>query len=145
MSENSEEKSTAVPEPAGNGLGALITTGIVSAVAAFSASLLYFHYFPPVPPEKPVPVAVVDMVKLGLSVAQMNKDGDTSAFMNTGRAIAELTDMGYIVLDSRMVISAPPEYIREPSQLVAGAPDAVGLEGGYQAPKLIEGVKGGGK
>ena len=53
------------------GTGALVTTGIVSAVAAFSASLLYFHYFPQVE-KTPAPIAVVDMVKLGLAVTQMS-------------------------------------------------------------------------
>lgn len=30
----------------GVGIGALVTTGLVSAIAAFCASVLYFHYFP---------------------------------------------------------------------------------------------------
>ena len=42
---DSTNAETIVP---GNGLGALVTTGLVSAIAAFSATLLYFHYFPPV-------------------------------------------------------------------------------------------------
>ena len=82
---DSTNAETIVP---GNGLGALVTTGLVSAIAAFSATLLYFHYFPPVV-EKPAPIAVVDMVKLGMAVTKMSGEGDASAFMNTGRAIGE--------------------------------------------------------
>lgn len=79
MTDSTTNAETIVP---GSGLGALVTTGLVSAIAAFSATLLYFHYFPPVV-EKPAPIAVVDMVKLGMSVTQMSKEGDASAFMNT--------------------------------------------------------------
>ena len=72
MTDSTTNAETIVP---GSGLGALVTTGLVSAIAAFSATLLYFHYFPPVV-EKPAPIAVVDMVKLGMSVTQMSKEGD---------------------------------------------------------------------
>lgn len=118
------------------GTGALVTTGIVSAVAAFSASLLYFHYFPQVE-KTPAPIAVVDMVKLGLAVTQMSTNGDSSAFMNTGRAIAMLKDYGYIVLDSRMVIAAPEEYVKTPQQLIPGAPDMTDAPGGYVPPDIV--------
>lgn len=126
----------------GFGLGALVTTGLVSSIAAFSASLLYFHYFPQVQ-DRPAPIAVVDMVKLGVAVTKMSGDGDTSAFMNTGRAIAMLKEYGYIVLDSRMVIAAPDAYVKNPSDLVPGAPDDVGLASGYNPPNLLEGTPNG--
>lgn len=45
MTDSTTNAETIVP---GSGLGALVTTGLVSAIAAFSATLLYFHYFPPV-------------------------------------------------------------------------------------------------
>lgn len=120
----------------GCSFGALFTTGFVSAVAAFSASLLYFHYFPPVE-EKPAPIAVVDMVKLGLAVTEMSAKGDTAAFVNTGHAIAMLKELGYIVLDSRMVITAPDIYVKDPSELIVGAPDMKGGPGGYVPPDII--------
>lgn len=123
----------------GSGLGALVTTGIVSAIAAFSASLLYFHYFPQVKKE-PAPIAIVDMVKLGMSVTKMSKEGDASAFMNTGHAIAMLKEYGYIVLDSRMVITAPDVYWKKPSDLIVGAPDMDNGPGGYTPPNLMQGV-----
>ena len=119
----------------GCGLGTLITTGVVSAIAAFSATLLYFHFFPPVK-EKPLPIAVVDMVKLGTAVTQMSAQGDAAAFVNTGHAIAMLTEAGYIVLDSRMVIASPEEYVKKPSDLLPGAPDNTFLSGGYVPPIL---------
>lgn len=121
------------------GLGALVTTGIVSAIAAFSASLLYFHYFPQVKKE-PAPIAVVDMVKLGMAVTQMSQEGDASAFMNTGHAIAMLKEYGYIVLDSRMVITAPDVYWKKPSDLIEGAPNMDNGPGGYTPPNLMQGV-----
>lgn len=135
------DNNTNAPMPSsGTGLGALVTTGVVSAIAAFSASLLYFHYFPQVKKE-PAPVAVVDMVKLGLAVTQMSNQGDASAFMNTGHAIAMLKEHGYIVLDSRMVIAAPDVYMKKPSDLIAGAPDLDNAPGGYVPPNLMQGVK----
>lgn len=136
MTDNTNAE-TIVP---GNGLGALVTTGLVSAIAAFSATLLYFHYFPPVV-EKPAPIAVVDMVKLGMAVTKMSGEGDASAFMNTGRAIAMLKEYGYIVLDSRMVITAPDVYMKKPSDLIEGAPDMDNTPGGYVPPNLMNGVK----
>ncbi|WP_443743199.1 hypothetical protein [Sutterella sp.] len=121
----------------GFGLSALITTGFVSAVAAFSASLLYFHYFPQVK-ETPAPIAVVDMVKLGMAVTKMSADGDQAAFLNAGRAVAMLKEYGYIVLDSRMVIAAPDHYVRTPAQIIEGAPDMEDGPGGYTPPQVID-------
>lgn len=138
MTDSTTNAETIVP---GSGLGALVTTGLVSAIAAFSATLLYFHYFPPVV-EKPAPIAVVDMVKLGMSVTQMSKEGDASAFMNTGHAIAMLKEYGYIVLDSRMVIAAPDVYMKKPSDLIVGAPNMDDVPSGYTPPNLLKGVKG---
>ena len=135
MTDSTTNAETIVP---GSGLGALVTTGLVSAIAAFSATLLYFHYFPPVV-EKPAPIAVVDMVKLG---TKMSGEGDASAFMNTGRAIAMLKEYGYIVLDSRMVITAPDVYMKKPSDLIEGAPDLDNTPSGYTPPNLLKGVKG---
>lgn len=120
----------------GCSFGALFTTGFVSAAAAFSASLLYFHFFPQVE-ERPAPIAVVDMVKLGLAVTDMSAKGDASAFVNTGHAIAMLKELGYIVLDSRMVITAPDIYVKNPSDLITGAPDMTNAPGGYVPPDII--------
>ena len=106
------DSTNAEPIVPGNGLGALVTTGLVSAIAAFSATLLYFHYFPPVV-EKPAPIAVVAMLK----------------------------EYGYIVLDSRMVITAPDVYMKKPSDLIEGAPDMDNTQGGYVPPNLMNGVK----
>lgn len=119
-------------------LGAHITTAIIASCAAFSASLLYFHFFPQVK-ETPAPIAVVDMVKLAAAITEMNTQGDAKAFMNSGHAIAMLKANGYVVLDSRMVIAAPDEYVMTPSELVAGASDNPSL-GGYVPPNLTEGM-----
>ncbi len=133
----SETQTTAKPH---GSLGAHVTTAILSASVAFSASLLYFHFFPQVQ-TTPAPVAVVDMVKLAAAIADMNAQGDTEAFMNSGHAIAMLKARGYVVLDSRMVIAAPDEYVMTPSELVVGAPEATSLGGGYVPPNLIEGLR----
>ena len=121
------------------GLSSLITTGIVSAITAFSATLLYFHYFPQTQ-DKPAPIAIVDLVKLGTSITQMNQAGNSSAFLNSGHAIAMLKEHGYIVLDSRMVITAPDQYVKKPSELVPGAPDMDFMPGGYVPPNFMEGI-----
>lgn len=86
---------------------------------------------------EPFVLSLVDMVKLGLAVTQMSTNGDSSAFMNTGRAIAMLKDYGYIVLDSRMVIAAPDEYVKTPQQLIPGAPDMTDAPGGYVPPDIV--------
>lgn len=122
-------------------LRAHVTTAIISSIAAFSASLLYFHFFPQVK-ETPAPIAVVDMVQLAASITAMNAQGDARAFMNTGHAIQMLKEHGYVVLDSRMVIAAPDEYVRTPSELVIGAPDT-GMSGGYVPPDITQGVDDG--
>lgn len=131
-----------IPEKPHSSVGAHVTTGIISACAAFSASLLYLHFFPQVE-ETPAPIAVVDMVKLAAAITEMNSQGDTAAFMNTGHAIAMLKAHGYVVLDSRMVIAAPDEYVMTPSELVEGAPDNLSLVGGYVPPNLTEGISNG--
>lgn len=123
----------------GFGLGHLITTGIVSAVGAFSASLLYFHYFPAVQ-VTPAPIAVVDMVKLGVAVSKMSAQGNASAFMNAGRAVAMLKEYGYIVLDSRMVVAAPDEYVKKPSEILVGADDSENITSGYVPPEIVGGT-----
>ena len=68
--------------------------------------------------------------------------GDASAFMNTGHAIAMLKEYGYIVLDSRMVITAPDVYMKKPSDLIVGAPNMDDAPSGYTPPNLLKGVKG---
>lgn len=134
MAQTTEQQQ---PQQQGYGLSALLTTGFVSSVLAFCASLTYFHYFPQVQ-DKPAPIAVVDMVKLGMAVTQMSTEGDQSVFMNSGRAIAMLQEAGYIVLDNRLVIAAPDQYIRKPSDLIPGAPDYDSVEGGYAPPVIVE-------
>lgn len=130
------------PEKQHSSLSAHVTTAVISVCAAFSASLLYFHFFPQVK-ETPAPIAVVDMVKLAAAITEMNAQGDTKAFMNSGHAIAMLKARGYVVLDSRMVIAAPDEYVMTPSELVEGAPDNLSLVGGYVPPNLTEGMTDG--
>lgn len=129
-----------MPAKSHGSLSAHVTTAVLSASVAFSASLLYFHFFPQVQ-TAPAPVAVVDMVKLAAAITDMNAQGDTKAFMNSGHAIAMLKARGYVVLDSRMVIAAPDEYVMTPSELVTGAPEETSLAGGYVPPNLIEGLR----
>lgn len=59
--------------------------------------------------------------------------------MKTGQAIAMLRNLGYIVLDSRMVIAAHEEYVRKPSDLIAGGSDKEALPGGYVPPNILGG------
>lgn len=129
--------STSSTTNPGFGLGALVTTGVVSAITAFSASLLYFHYFPQVQ-ERPAPIAVVDIVKMGMAVTKLTQEGQNNAFSELAFALKELQNQGYIVLDSRMVLGAPDEYLRKPSDLMLGAPNYDQAPSGYATPNLFE-------
>ena len=90
-------------------LGALLTTGFVAAVLGFCASVLYFKAFPPVD-DKPLPIVIVDMVKLSHDMTVAQKDGNGAAFATAAHAVSMLKEQGYIVLDSRMVLDAPDMY-----------------------------------
>ena len=107
------------------GLGTLLfTTGLVSAIAAFSATILFLHYFPQTPPQNEPKVAVVDLGKIGLSIGKASiLDMDTNRLSaEAGQAIKSLADKGYIVLDARYVINAPKKLHIQPEQLVPGMP-----------------------
>lgn len=81
--------SSALPASFPN-LSALVTTGFLSAAAAFSSTLLYFHYFPQVVErELPAPIAVVDVVKLAASItkaSQMSQINETTAHSSYANA-----------------------------------------------------------
>ena len=118
-------------------VSALITTGIVSAVAAFSASILFLHYFPQC---KPVshPVAIVDVVKMGMEATKSAISGGNAEEMmtNAGLRIQELRRRGYIVLDARYVIAAPEDFVVKPSELIPGADDSSSAITGYVPPNI---------
>lgn len=112
--------STLQTSSGGASFGQLFTTGFVSAVAAFSASLLYFHYFPPAD-DKPAPIVIVDMMKLASDVSEAKTSGDASAFATAAHAVEMLKEQGLIVLDARSVVTAPEIYYGRPSGYLAPA------------------------
>jgi len=107
------------------GLGTLLfTTGLVSAIAAFSATLLFLHYFPQNPPQNEPKIAIVDLGKIGLAIGKASiLELDTNRLSaEAGQAIKTLADNGYIVLDARYVVNAPKKLHLQPEQLVPGMP-----------------------
>ncbi|MBQ9239742.1 MAG: hypothetical protein IJ164_00230 [Duodenibacillus sp.] len=121
-------------------LGHLVTTGVVSAMTAFAASLLFFHFFPQSSPVTH-PLLVVDIVKLGASIAKVDENGGDSklAADQAGQGLKALMERGYLVLDSRYVVTAPEHFYIQPQDLIANAPaiDAKAeAQSGYQPPIL---------
>lgn len=117
-------------------LGALLSTGVIAALAGFAASLLYFHFNPQVK-DTPPPIAVIDMVKLSASITKMTGEGGSAeaALQTAGESIAKLKAAGYIILDARYVIGAPDQYVMESWDLVPGAPE-MSWGSGYVRPML---------
>lgn len=116
----------------GYGTAALVTTGIVSALVAFSASVLFQHYFQKLP-EVTMPIAVVDMVQIGAEITKAAATGgDTqTSLAASGERIAQLKAAGYIVLDARNVITAPDQYIVPTTAFVPNASNTPNPFAGY--------------
>lgn len=131
------------PPPTGVTLRTVITAGIASAVAAFSASLLTLHFFPQTPPVVH-PIAVVDMVKVATAVTKMAINGEAGdeALVHAGERLNKMRDAGYVILDARYVIATPDMYVLKPSDLVPGAKDTDVTGSGYAAPNLFAPVPG---
>lgn len=102
----------------------LFTTGLVSAIAAVSATLLFLHFFPQTPPPAPMKIAVVDLGKIGLSIGKASVLGLDANRLSAeaGQSLKRLSEQGYIVLDARYVVNAPDKLRIEPNQLVQGMP-----------------------
>lgn len=129
----SPEKSSGVS------LSACITTGVVSALVAFGASILFAHFVQQKPVQTKAPIAIVDMLQLATGIGKAKGLDATQAYQQAGEAISRLEAQGMIVMDTRSIIAAPSVYKLLPSQLVPGADDG-GLVGGYDVPTLKEEV-----
>lgn len=125
-------------KPHGVSMSACITTGVVSALVAFGASILFAHFVQPKPVQPKAPIAIVDMLQLASGIAKSKGIDATQAYQQVGEAIAQLENKGLIVMDTRSIIAAPDQYRLLPSQLVPGADDS-GIVGGYDVPTLKEG------
>ena len=117
---------------------ALVTTGIVSSLAAFSGAVLFQHYVQRTP-EADVPIAVVDMVQIGAEVTKLAAKGTDSQYLleASGKRLGALNDAGYLVIDARSVIYAPPRFKVPVSALVPGASDTPNPFSGYVPPTPI--------
>lgn len=121
----------------GVSLSACITTGVVSALVAFGASILFAHFVQSKPAQPKAPIAIVDMLQLASGIAKSKGIDASQAYQQVGEAIAQLENQGLIVMDTRSIIAAPDQYRLLPSQLVPGADDS-GIVGGYDVPTLKE-------
>lgn len=145
--------------PAYASRSALVTTGIACTLLSFSASLLFFHFFPqtqivqqpapqivqqPAQPAQPIkmPFVVLDMVQMGAEITRIaNSGGDPQgAFDAVGKYVADLAEQGYIVFDARNIIHAPESFKIKPSKILPGASDKPVVGSGYVPPNLLLGV-----
>lgn len=140
-SSNKESAAPAAPEPKPEAHGStsvtlstLITTAIVTGLLSTAATLTVVKFFPPQPKEKPVQVAVVDMVRVATAIAQKSRSNEETEqlFAKSGQSIRDLREKGVILLDARMVIAAPEEKYLNPSDLIPGVTNNNPIVGGWQ-------------
>ena len=105
-------------------LSALGTTALVSIMLSWA----YFSYFPPVSKPEHPKIMAVDMMMVGVTIAQMtNFDEEKTGplFETVHQKLAQLRDEGIIVLDAGMAVALPPELVMEPQDLIPNVPDDV--------------------
>lgn len=121
-----QTKSDSVRMP---GMASLLTSAFVSACLSVSATIAYLHYFPPLPSFSLPPVMAADMLQVSNAVAKMSAGDLNEAerlFRQGAEVMAQLREAGIVVIDARSVISAPPQAILQPADLIPGAPEAFG-------------------
>lgn len=122
------------------GLGALITTGVATALLSIAGSVLITHYT--VANRLNTiehPVAIVDVVRMASELARAASHAGSKIddiVTNYAENLNRLKEAGYIILDARYTILAPDAYIVKPSELIPGASDE-NLRGAYQPPTIV--------
>ncbi len=109
-------------------LSALGTTALVSILLSWAVMVAYFSYFPPVSKPEHPKIMAVDMMMVGVTIAQMtNFDEEKTGplFETVHQKLAQLRDEGIIVLDAGMAVALPPELVIEPQDLIPNVPDDV--------------------
>lgn len=109
-------------------LSALGTTALVSILLSWAVMVAYFSYFPPVSKPEHPKIMAVDMMMVGVTIAQMtNFDEEKTGplFEMVHQKLAQLRDEGIIVLDAGTAVALPPELVIEPQDLIPNVPEDV--------------------
>lgn len=109
-------------------LSALGTTALVSILLSWAVMVAYFSYFPPVSKPEHPKIMAVDMMMVGVTIAQMtNFDEEKTGplFEMVHQTLAQLRDEGIIVLDAGTAVALPPELVIEPQDLIPNVPEDV--------------------
>lgn len=128
-----------VPTPT---VGSLLTTAFVSVCFSVAATVAYMHFFPPKTGLTIPPVMTADMMQISEAVAVMSKGNIREAerlFRIGAETMARLREEGVVVIEAKNVLSAPPEAMLRPSDLIPNAPDTGGVLSSPKNVDLFEG------
>ena len=112
-----------VPAPT---VGSLLTTAFVSVCFSVAATVAYMHFFPPKTARTLPPVMTADMMQISEAVALMSRGNIHEAerlFRIGAETMERLREEGVVVIEAKNVLSAPPEAVLRPSDLIPIAPD----------------------
>lgn len=130
-----------VPVPAPT-VGSLLTTAFVSVCFSVAATVAYMHFFPPKTERTLPPVMTADMMQISEAVALMSKGNIHEAerlFRMGAETMERLREEGVVVIEAKNVLSAPPEAVLRPSDLIPNAPDTGEVLSGPKNVDLFEG------
>ena len=128
-----------VPVPT---VSSLLTTAFVSVCFSVSATVAYMHFFPPKTARTLPPVMTADMMQISEAVALMSKGNIHEAerlFKLGAETMERLREEGVVVIEAKNVLSAPPEAVLRPSDLIPNAPDTGGVLSSPKNVDLFEG------
>ena len=107
-------------------VSSLLTTAFVSICFSVSATVAYMHFFPPKTARTLPPVMTADMMQISEAVALMSRGNIHEAerlFRIGAETMERLREEGVVVIEAKNVLSAPPEAVLRPSDLIPNAPD----------------------
>lgn len=133
--ERNIDDHASVPAPT---VGALLTTAFVSVCFSVAATVAYMHFFPPKTERTLPPVMTADMMQISEAVALMSKGNIHEAerlFRMGAETMERLREEGVVVIEAKNVLSAPPEAVLRPSDLIPNAPDTGGA---FSSPKNVD-------
>lgn len=122
-SKDRHDDHVSVPTPT---VGSLLTTAFVSVCFSVAATVAYMHFFPPKTGRTLPPVMTADMMQISEAVALMSKGNIHEAerlFKLGAETMERLREEGVVVIEAKNVLSAPPEAVLRPSDLIPNAPD----------------------
>lgn len=137
--DHNENLSESAPTPT---VGSLLTTAFVSVCFSVAATIAYMHFFPPKTGRTLPPVMTADMMQISEAVALMSKGNIHEAerlFKLGAETMERLREEGVVVIDAKNVLSAPPEAMLRPSDLIPNAPDTGGVLSSPKNVDLFEG------